>query len=269
MFLYGGLVLLLVSCKTSDKSAKTSGDVTLSGRAYLEEVVLNTPPINALSSKMKFTLNVGGQHTTVGGSLRIKRGDVIQLSIVPLLGIEVARVEISPDSVLIVDRMNKQYVSVSLQELPLLAGAEVDYHTLQSLFLNDYFLPGHQQLEASDLSSFTIKEAADQLAIHAKKGRKLNYSFMARLQPAQLCTTRIETRSKYHLEWQYADFKAFQGKDFPHSMSLRIEGTDKPLSAGFSLARLSADDGWVSRTTVSRKYKKVSAEELFKKLLKQ
>lgn len=49
----------------------------------------------------------------------MKRDEVIQLSIAPFLGIEVARAEISPDGVLVMDRMNKRYVQVPFDELKI------------------------------------------------------------------------------------------------------------------------------------------------------
>lgn len=69
----------------------------------------------------------------------MKKGEVIQLSVAPLLGIEVARLEISPDRILAVDRLHKQYVEVSFDELNRMADLNLSFNVLQSLFLNEIF----------------------------------------------------------------------------------------------------------------------------------
>lgn len=87
----------------------------------------------------------------------MKRDEVIQLSLTaPFIGIEVARAEISPDGILVMDRLNKRYVQVSFAELKGLAKADLDFHSLQALFLNEIFLPGKTTLSARDISAFTV-----------------------------------------------------------------------------------------------------------------
>jgi len=69
----------------------------------------------------------------------MKKGEVIQLSVVPLLGIEVARLEISPERILAVDRLHKQYVEVSFEDLNRMANLNLSFNVLQSLFMNESF----------------------------------------------------------------------------------------------------------------------------------
>ena len=65
---------------------------------------------------------------------RLKRGESIQLLVAPLLGIEVARLEITW-WIVGVDRLNKRYVNVSFEELSRLANTDLSFNILQSLFL--------------------------------------------------------------------------------------------------------------------------------------
>lgn len=91
----------------------------------------------------------------------MKKGEVIQLSVAPLLGIEVARLEISPDRILAVDRLHKQYVEVSFDELNRMADLNLSFNVLQSLFLNEIFLPGKETVEVSDLHRFRMTSEGD------------------------------------------------------------------------------------------------------------
>ena len=55
---------------------------------------------------------------SVDGTLKLHRGERIQLSfLMPILRSEVARMEVTPDEVLLVDRMGKRYVRASRAQL--------------------------------------------------------------------------------------------------------------------------------------------------------
>ena len=83
------LVLLLSSCsstKTVKKSVSIDG---MDETEYVETVLTNAVSPSALTAKMALTLNLDGKgDTKVSGTLRIKKGEVIQMSIAPFLGID-------------------------------------------------------------------------------------------------------------------------------------------------------------------------------------
>ena len=64
-------------------------------------------------------INLGQKDLSVNGTLRMKRNDVVQLSLT-FLGMEVGRMEFTPSDVLIIDRFNKQYVRASYDEVSFL-----------------------------------------------------------------------------------------------------------------------------------------------------
>ena len=51
---------------------------------------------------------------SVNANMRVRRGEIIRFSVAPILGIEVARIDITPDKIMAVDRMNKRYVEFML-----------------------------------------------------------------------------------------------------------------------------------------------------------
>ena len=136
----------------------------------------------------------------VSGTLRIKKGEVIQMSIAPLLGIEVARAEISPNGILVIDRMNKRYVEVSFAEVKALAKADLDFHTLQALFLNELFLPGKDDLTARDASSFRVEPEAEGIWLNVKRAKRFGYHFLTEAPEALLKESNEEFRQVSPLE---------------------------------------------------------------------
>jgi len=263
------LVLLFSSCKSSRSLSKPAEAAITEELNYLGSVANNTPVITNFSSKMKLTVNTNGKDLSVNGTFRMKKDEVIQLSIVPFLGIEAGRVEFTPTKILIIDRINKQYVEEPISELSAMANTDMDFYTLQALFTNALFLPGKKELNNKLLSEFTIHSSADNKTMEIKKASKdFLYSFSATPNTGQLLESNISTvAAPYQLNWKYADFQPFGLKSFPSRMDISFEGGKKPFSAEIDLSKLTENGDWESPTTVSAKYKKMDFNELLKVLL--
>ena len=260
------LLALVTSCRSS-KMSTSSGLESLSEMKYLEEVIEKAPSFDTFSSKVKLNVNLNGKDMSVNGTLKMKKDDLIQLSIVPLLGIEVARLEITKDNVLIIDRMNKQYVSAPVSMLKFLANADVDFYTLQSLFFNELFLPGSKAVEPKDIKAFSVEKTDNEMFVRVKKSGSIGYCFKLDANAGQLTNTEISSRTNYRLNWKYADFKPLASKNFPTYMGVSFEGAGKPLKAEFSFSKMETGKNAPSRTVISDKYKQIDTDELLKQLL--
>ena len=263
------LVLLLASCSSTQSLKKSQSIEGMTETEYVESVISHAGGWDAMTAKMALAIDWEGKGTTkVNGTLRIKKGEVIQLSIAPLLGIEVARAEISPDGVLVIDRMNKRYVEVSLAEVKALANADLDFHTLQALFLNELFLPGKDDLTSRDASSFRVEVGLDGVTLDVKKAKRFSYRFLTQAPEALLKESCIGLmNTPYRLKWEYAGFRPLDAKLFPSEMQVSFLGAKKPVKASFALSRLSTNADWDTHTEVSKRYEKVELEDILKLLL--
>ena len=264
------MVALFASCSASKSIKKSHSIEGMTETEFVENVIENAGGWNALTAKVSLSLNWEGKgETKVSGTLRIKKGEVVQLSIAPLLGIEVARAEISPNGILVIDRMNKRYGEVSFAEVKALVKADLDFHTLQALFLNELFLPGKGDLTARDASSFKVEPEAEGVWLNVKRAKRFGYHFLTEAPEALLKESYIGLNgTSYGLRWKYDDFRALERKQFPVDMKLAFEGGKKPVKASFALSRLSTNGDWETRTEVSKKYEKVELEELLKLIIK-
>lgn len=264
------LVVLLASCSSTKSLKKAHSIEGMDAVEYVENVIANAGGWDALTAKMSLSLDLGDKGATkVNGTLRVKKGEVIQMSIAPVLGIEVARAEISPDGVLVIDRVHKRYVKVSFAEVKALANADLDFHTLQALFLNELFLPGKGTLSARDASSYQVKMETDGILLDVKKTKRFSYQFLTQVPEALLKESIIALKgTPYRLEWNYGTFRPLGQKLFPTDMQVAFKGGKKPVKANVFLSRLSTNGDWDTHTEVSRKYEKVELEDILKLLLK-
>lgn len=260
----------LVSC-SSTKSLKKSHSIEgMTESEYVETVMSNA--WNALTAKMSLAIDMEGKGTTkVNGTLRVKKGEVVQLSIsAPLLGFEVARAEITPDGVLVIDRLNKRYVKVPFSELEAMTKVSLDFHILQALFLNEVFLPGKEFLNHRDVSSFGVVQESNGVWLDVKKTKQFTFRFLTQAPEAFLKESLIGLYgTSYALQWKYDDFQKLEQKSFPTNMNVSFQGFKKPVAASFRLSRISTNTDWETHTEVSAKYEKVELADILKMLLRK
>ena len=115
-----GVVLAVLVCLVGCKTSRQVGPVSKDTGCLSARVQLEIPTKNAV-----FTVN---------GTLRLKSGDRMQLSfLMPILRTEVARIDISPDEILLVDRMGKRYVRATRSELGDMLPEKVSFASLEKL----------------------------------------------------------------------------------------------------------------------------------------
>lgn len=264
------LMACVASCSSTKSLKKADSIDNISETEYMEKVLDNASGWNAVTARMSASFTLNGKSTgKVNGTLRIKRGEVIQLSIAPFLGIEVGRAEISPEGVLVIDRVNKRYVQISFDELNGLTNVALDFHVLEALFLNEIFIPGKDKLSVRDLSSFKMSVVQPAVWLDLKKSKMFQYRFGTEAPEGLLKESYIGLLgTAYALQWKYDKFQPLEQHQFPSSMNVSFEGGRKPSKASFSLSRLTTNADWEAHTEVSHKYQKVELEEIIKMLIK-
>lgn len=186
------MVSMVSSCSSTKKMTKSVTVGELTEREYVDKIIDNRNKFDVIWAKSVFTLIFDKKDPiSVSGTMRIKRGEVVMLSAVPLLGIEVARVEITPSGVLVIDRMKKRYVKVSYSELNSYVKKSFDYNSLEALFINSIFIPGANGLSTHSSDRYKISKDADNVTIHVDSSKELNYSFITSSSSGRLIESDI------------------------------------------------------------------------------
>lgn len=239
----------------------------LSGTDYMEKVIEWTPSRENVTARAKIELNAGASPMSVNANLRIRRGEIIRISVAPFLGIEVARIDITPKHILAVDRMNKRYVEVGFSEISGMLNTELDFNIIQSLMLNEIFLPEKDKLSLSDADRFMLSPSGNQACLQVKGTRRIDYSFFTSAADGRLEETVASLKgAPYSLHCRYDDFIMLGSDVFPQSIDMYADGTGKKYSLNMKLSRIGTDSDWDAETELSSKYKKMSLQELLTKL---
>lgn len=265
------LIVLASSCGSLRHTERAPMIGGLKGEEYQEKVISSLPYWNCVTGKVALNLNTGSsKNTKLSATLRMKKGEVIQLSVAPLLGIEVARLEISPERILAVDRLHKQYVEVSFEDLNRMANLNLSFNVLQSLFMNEIFLPGKETVEVSDLHRFRMTSEGNYALWKVKDTKKLAYSFRTTADKGWLENTSVAlSGTPYALNWTYGEFGKLGAAYFPQHILAELMGSGKTYSLDMKLSRMSVGEDWETRTSLSSKYKKIELATLLKMWLEK
>ena len=237
---------------------------------FLQKVSDNAQHARFITSKVKFSVEVGAQQLTLTRNLKMKRDDVIRLQLMAFGFVEAGRLEFTKDYVLVMDRINKQYLKVPYQQLDFLRNSGLDFYALQALFWNELFQPGKTRMTDELLKSYHTDMEGENAVISMESG-KLSYRWLADKTEAQLNMANIlykdKFRGNYQLNWDYLDFKANGRKKFPMNHKVKFTTPDKEVKFEMMLNYMGADEDWEPRTEVSGKYRQVSVDEILRRFM--
>lgn len=281
------VALILSSCATSKKTEGGSSTTTVRKAtvddsetvkmSFLRKVSDNEVYSSCITSKIKFTLNTGSKDISVSGSLKMKRDDVIRIQLTPFGLMEAGRLEFTKDYVLIVDRINKRYVKEDYTKVDFLNRNGLDFSALQALFWNQLYMPGAQKVTDSALKKYTVsfQDAVAGVLIQYAAG-SMDYCWTADKQSGCITETAVTYSSrangKTQLTCSYGSFKPLLTKQFPTSITLKVKSDavkqGRTMIVNLELDSPKTDTNWETRTEVSSKYNKVTAEEVMQMLTK-
>jgi hypothetical protein len=90
-----------------------------------------------LTSRAKILYKDDNQEVSAAVDIRMKRDSIIWMSIKPMLGIEVMRIVITKDSILILDRMNKSMNLMNMNELSKKISFPLSFKMAESLIIGN------------------------------------------------------------------------------------------------------------------------------------
>ena len=261
-------LFLLNSCKTS----KAPGTSRKANTKALDEFVASMQEqevqFHTLSARLSIDLNTADKSIGSRVEMKLVKDSALQLSVQPFLGIEMFRIELSTDSIKLLDRMNRRYFAENYAgfrgQLPI----DFNFYNLQALFLNQLFLPGEKEVDDFLYNHFKLDREGMITSLHTEDRMDLHYLFKADNEEKLLSTRISDKIDRYALLWQYADFQVTEGqKLFPQRMevSLLEEGKSK---GGMSIyySRMQWNKALKMEFQIPSKYKRVTLDQILKSL---
>lgn len=204
-------------------------------------------PVNWFGAKVSASALVNNQSNSFNANLRMKLDSAIWMSISPALGIEVARVFITADSVKLINRINGTYFMGNFAYLNDLLQIEVNFDMIQAILIGNSYL--HYNVE-----NFIADKDERGLILSTLKKRQIRRG--SELELPQILTQEIwyspVSQKIIRMEMQdyrpvrkfsvdYPSFTKVGEFTFPESMHIQAQA-EKQVQIDLSYSRISVNE---------------------------
>lgn len=265
-----GLLLLLIlgGCKSSKQVGTVTPGAAKAKQAFFQAMEEQALHFQTLTARLGVEINLPNfQVNSTRVDLKMIKDSAFQLSVQPLLGIELFRLELSRDSIKVLDRMNKRYLAENYEAIRSQTPIAFNFYNLQALLTNRLFLPGEREIKQSQYDRFRLDQTGAKALIQAKDAMGFGYLFEADGEEKLLATEMTDAKEQYRLRWGYADFRMVDKQIFPQGMTIEVfkEGNvEGQMQWGISRMRL--DEPVKLDFVIPAKYIRMTLEQLVRTL---
>ncbi|WDF69560.1 DUF4292 domain-containing protein [Sphingobacterium oryzagri] len=226
-------------------------EVSAANAASIKSFELSNLDFRTFSGRAKTKVDMNGQSLDVTLNVRIERDKAIWLSVTATLGIEAARVLITPDSVKILNKLPGEYIAKPFSYIYNYTSRGVNFKTLQDLLManvSSSLLRTDNIQVASATDEFIVVGVKDQLS-YQYRINKNNRPFNFLLQ---------EVGGTQNLEAFYGSYANTGGYDFPQNMALNILGDNMSIKANLLYNRVAFNESIEMPFSVPARYKVIN-----------
>jgi len=268
LFFIAGMFLFFTGCKTSHRVASTTALSKIDKSERIESIQYQSIPFNTLSSSLRFSFKQQTKKNTISANaqLRIIKDQVIQLSLrIPFLGTEVARISITPEQIIIIDRANKRYVSESIETLQQRTNFDFDFYNLQALFTNQLFIAGKSSISPDDYNTFNWTEDKFLVRLNNVDNQGINYDFVSDFTNRIVQTEMYKNKTDARLNWLYKDFGlASNNRLFPMKMTMELTVPNDLITLNLTFNNIDIDADFKLDTTIPNNYQRLEFDQIIK-----
>lgn len=255
------LSAVLFSCKSSRSVIKEP--IKEYGADYLfEKLKENELKFDWFSAKFNLNLVIDNKKNSLSGQIRLRRDSIIWLTLSPALGIEMARLIITNDSVKFINRINKTYFIGDENIVNEFLDSNVDFDVIQSILLgNDltYYEDGKFRATYDSKEYHLVTAGRQKLKKYVKTQADEERIFIQNilLNPESFKITQMKIKEvkkeNKKLEATYSDFNYIDDQFFPHKIFYELVA-DKNIQVDLKYSKIVVDNPQVFPFKISSKY---------------
>ena len=259
-------LILLASCSKKEKEVVVVDSQSIINSEIVEQVNSNRNMTPQVSSRISLKLEAGAKKLNVGGTLKMQRDDVIQISLQVFGLVEAGRLEMTQDYILILNRLGKQYVKASYADIPFFRDNGINFFTFQALLWNELFTPNSMGNTPKLMDYAQQQEGENLILTHTTP--TLVTKFLTHAATHLLKQTDLAGANGC-MKWTYNSWARLNGKDFPDKMGMDMNFKNASVKAEMALSRLHMEEKWKeTRTAIDKKkMKEVPIQVAFKQIL--
>ena len=260
------IIPIVSSCRTTKIISATDHVLSLhTATSFFAAYNNKSFQFNTLSARIQFDIVMSPDNEiSARGQLRMVKDEQIQISIqLPLIGTEVIRAELTPDSIKIVNRLNRWYMMEAFDRIKGDTEIDFNFYNLQALITNRLFLPGAINLTDSQFNLFRWEQTKTGYLLHTSDRNGLQYAFAADANEKIVATAIKDDATNYLLDCSYKDFMPAGTQLFPMNLHIRLHtGSQAQHSLSLNFSRVEVDVPFTTNFPIPANYQRVSLQQI-------
>jgi len=229
-------IISFSSCRSRQNLVRPGAQAT--SAQHLVQMIEQAQPAFSTMNADRISVNarLGGQQMNVSARLQMQTDEVIVLSIMPFLGIEMFTLKLFPDRWELFDRINRNFYTDNYRYFQFRFGVDVNFESLQSLFSARLFSAGESQVNARNLVFTPLEDNRNQLQFNGRTMRQTTTTHPNHTIERVLLTNLNETQT---LTASYNDYETTRGVNFPRRINIEVlDGEEQVLALDMRIQRV-------------------------------
>lgn len=250
LILFAACCLALTGCRSKRAAQKPVEDMSAYTAA---EVMRQQPQFRSMNIAKMDVLATYGQHQmSFKATARLFTDSLLQLSIQPMMGVEMFRVDFTPTDFRIVDKWNRRYTENTYDYLRYKLGVDFSFDLLQRIVSNQLFLVD-KQVESTDFVVEKFEGEATRL-VHLSQGMIQRFELV---EPMAIAKAEVLTEQA-RLTCNYSGHRVQNGVRFPNEFLLTISADHQQVTLTCTVQKIEFNKSFEPlRTLALEKYEKV------------
>lgn len=258
-------VLAVSGCRTKYTSMKTTNTTTPASHTLTVKEIVKQH--SASNSEILF-LNISDaeakykneeKNYSVKMTIKIIKDKEINISVFPLLGIELFRLRFTPERFYVFDKFNRQYCDNSYQYFSKMLKTEISYKDIEALLTNKLFSLDHNN---SIDEAYTSTQLEDRFLLTSKQNFN-NYKHIFELSPDyMLFSTILKDIATNALKVDYSMFKVINKILFPTTIELKTDLPKDNFELKIDVKKIEINKPFETNSVDFDRYSKVECSQI-------
>ena len=252
------IAMLFQSCGPIREVVIPDIDEEVSVSNALAEMEANKTEFSFFSTRFSGQASFNGDTWDVSGTIRIRKDSAIYVSVSPFLGIEIARMIITPEEVRFLNRLEGLYFIGGMDFVNGMLNTNLDYYMLQALLVgNDFDHYDSENFSASVDDGRYLLQNRDRRRVSQSYG---SHSFQQNLW-LDVESYRITENLVYEpevprsLRARYGSFGTVEEQKVPEGLTLRLTDRGNRADLDLRYSRITLDDPQPMHFSIPDRYR--------------
>src|SRR5574344_82664 len=255
---YAGIIS---SCSSSKKI--TGGKIKeMSANRLMREINANSFDFESLQAKVGIKVETEDNAFNLKGQLKMKKDSILWASITLPLGLEVARIKVTADSIFFINKSNKSYLVEQTESFNYLQNINADINTIQSVFTGNIFLINKKSDNNVFIKDNKYNLLSEENITFMNNKYKKNFTINKNIiiDPTLFRITKYEIinneDSYYGLTIDYSDFIEIKGEYLPSIIKINIS-TEEKMYIKITYSNISTNNNTQYNFSIPKKYERI------------